>query len=47
LLLRRPDVQRAERELTAATAQIGVAKADLFPKFSLLARRAFTASAIG
>ena len=35
LLLRRPDVQKAERQLASATAQIGVAKADLFPKFSL------------
>jgi NodT family efflux transporter outer membrane factor (OMF) lipoprotein len=35
LLLRRPDVQKAEQELVAATAQIGVAKADLYPKFSL------------
>ena len=35
LLLRRPDVQRAERQLAAMTANIGVAKADLFPKFSL------------
>jgi NodT family efflux transporter outer membrane factor (OMF) lipoprotein len=35
LLLRRPDVQRAERELAAATANIGVAEADLFPKFYL------------
>jgi NodT family efflux transporter outer membrane factor (OMF) lipoprotein len=35
LLLRRPDVRRAERQLAAATANIGVAKADLFPKFYL------------
>jgi len=35
LLLRRPDVQRAERQLAAATANLGVAKADLFPKFYL------------
>lgn len=35
LLLRRPDVRRAERELAAATARIGQAKSDFFPKFSL------------
>jgi outer membrane protein, multidrug efflux system len=35
LLLRRPDVQQAERQLAAATALVGVATADLFPKFSL------------
>ena len=35
LLLRRPDVREAERKLAAATANIGVAKADLFPKFFL------------
>lgn len=35
LLLRRPDVSRAERQLAAATANIGVARSDLFPKFYL------------
>jgi NodT family efflux transporter outer membrane factor (OMF) lipoprotein len=35
LLLRRPDVRRAERQLAAATARIGEAKADYFPRFSL------------
>jgi NodT family efflux transporter outer membrane factor (OMF) lipoprotein len=31
----RPDIRQAEAEIHAATAQIGVATADLFPKFSL------------
>ena len=35
LLRRRPDLRRAERELAAATARIGVATAELYPKFSL------------
>lgn len=35
LLRRRPDIRRAERELAAATAMVGVAEAELFPKFSL------------
>jgi NodT family efflux transporter outer membrane factor (OMF) lipoprotein len=35
LLERRPDVRQAEAQLHAATANIGVATADLFPKFSL------------
>jgi outer membrane protein, multidrug efflux system len=36
LLSRRPDVRRSERELAAATARIGVARADLFPRFAIL-----------
>jgi NodT family efflux transporter outer membrane factor (OMF) lipoprotein len=35
LLRRRPDIRRAEAQLHAATARIGVATADLFPKFNL------------
>ncbi|MFY9477067.1 MAG: TolC family protein [Aquabacterium sp.] len=35
LLKRRPDVRQAERELAAATAHIGVATADLYPKITL------------
>jgi NodT family efflux transporter outer membrane factor (OMF) lipoprotein len=36
LLSRRPDLRRAERELLAAAARVGVARADLFPRFSIL-----------
>jgi NodT family efflux transporter outer membrane factor (OMF) lipoprotein len=35
LLQRRPDVQQAERQLAAATARVGAAASDLYPKFSL------------
>ena len=43
LLHRRPDIQSAERKLAAATARIGVAKADLFPRVSLSGFLGFTA----
>lgn len=36
LLRRRPDVRQAERQLAAATARIGEAVAEYFPKFSLV-----------
>jgi NodT family efflux transporter outer membrane factor (OMF) lipoprotein len=36
LLRRRPDVRRFERLAAAQSAQIGVAKADLYPRFSIL-----------
>jgi multidrug efflux system outer membrane protein len=36
LLERRPDVQEAEARLHAATARIGVAKGDLFPKLIVI-----------
>ena len=35
LLRRRPDIRRAEAEIHAATARIGVATADLFPRFTI------------
>jgi NodT family efflux transporter outer membrane factor (OMF) lipoprotein len=36
LLRRRPDVRRAERQAASQSAHIGIAKADLYPRFSLI-----------
>ena len=47
LLRRRPDVRRAERQLAAATANIGVQTAELFPKFSLTGVAGFQSFSAG
>jgi multidrug efflux system outer membrane protein len=44
LLRRRPDIRAAERSLAAATARIGVATADLFPRVSFNGRMALEAT---
>ena len=44
LLRRRPDVRRAERLLAAQSARIGVAIADLYPRFSLVGSVGFRTS---
>lgn len=47
LLKRRPDIKQAEREIAAATARIGSAKSDLFPKFALIGSAGLDSSATG
>lgn len=47
LLRRRPDIRYAEYQAAAQCAQIGVAKADLFPMFSLTGSFGFQSSSQG
>ena len=47
LLRRRPDIRRAEWQAAAQSAQIGVAKADLYPAFSLNGIFGFLSSDFG
>jgi outer membrane protein, multidrug efflux system len=47
LLRDRPDVREAERKLAQATANVGVAVADLYPKFDLIAALSMVSPTIG
>lgn len=47
LLRRRPDIRQAEYQAMAQCAQIGVAKADLFPSFSLTGNVGWLSSNMG
>jgi NodT family efflux transporter outer membrane factor (OMF) lipoprotein len=47
LLRRRPDIRKAEYQAAAQCAQVGVAKADLYPAFSLTGNFGFLATDMG
>lgn len=45
LLRRRPDIRQAEAQLAAATARIGIAVGDLFPRVTVIGNAGYAASA--
>ena len=47
LLSRRPDIRQAERELAAATARVGVAVANLYPRITLGGSVGSSATSLG
>jgi NodT family efflux transporter outer membrane factor (OMF) lipoprotein len=47
LLRRRPDIRQAEAQLHAATARVGVATADLYPKFTITGSISYLTNALG
>ncbi len=47
VIRQRPDIRRVERELAAQTARIGVAEAELYPRFSLVGSFAFESNDTG
>jgi len=46
LLRRRPDIRSAERQLAAATAEVGAARADLYPRISLTGAASLVSSSL-
>ncbi|MEW6668527.1 MAG: efflux transporter outer membrane subunit [Thermodesulfobacteriota bacterium] len=47
LIRRRPDIRRAEAQIHASTARIGVATADLFPRINILGSGGFQSAETG
>jgi multidrug efflux system outer membrane protein len=47
LLKRRPDIRAAERQMASASADIGVAQADLYPKLNLIGLASFAGTDLG
>ena len=47
MLRRRPDIRKAERDLASQTAKVGVATADLYPKFKISGTLELDAASVG